>query len=76
MDDFEVRYYLGFKEMKLIYPEEHSIYFHSNGIILEQEKKSHREEYQIIKGLDRFMASVASGNFQVSRVLDTTIRGF
>lgn len=76
MDDFEVRCYPGFKEMKLIYPEEHSIYFHSNGIILEQEKNSHIEEYQIMKGLDRFMVLVASGSFQVSWVLNSPIKDF
>lgn len=64
MDDFEVRSYLGFKEMKLIYPEEHSIYFHSNDIILEVKVGgSHIEEYQIMKGLDRFLELVASGSF-------------
>jgi hypothetical protein len=42
MGVFKIRYYLRFREMRLICPEEHSIYFHWIGIVLAQEEKSHR----------------------------------
>lgn len=68
-DNFPGRLFLRFKEIKLMCPEKHSIYFNCNGITLKQ-NKTHTEEHQLIKGPNGLIILPASGNFQVSRTLD------